>query len=170
MKLTGKAHKFGDDINTDYIISGKYKFKTLDEKEMAKHIMEDLDPEFYKKISPGDFIVAGKNFGCGSSREQAPVAIKAAGISAVIAKSFARIFFRNSINIGLPAIECKDADNIDSGDELEVDLNDGIIFNNTKKSELKIIPLPKVMITILNDGGLAAHFRKHGGFKFDSTF
>ncbi len=167
MKLTGKAHKFGDDINTDYIISGKYKFKTLDEKEMAKHIMEDIDPEFYKKISLGDFIVAGKNFGCGSSREQAPLAIKAAGISAVIAESFARIFFRNSINIGLPAIECKDSGTIVSGDKLEVDLNKGVIFNKTKKSELKIIPLPKVMIKILNDGGLAAHFRKYGGFKFD---
>lgn len=167
MKLIGKAHKFGDDVNTDYIISGKYKFKTLDEKEMAKHVMEGLDPEFYKKISPGDFIVAGRNFGCGSSREQAPIAIKAAGISAVIAKSFARIFFRNSINIGLPAIECKEIEKINNNDELDVNMENGKIINKTKNVELKIIPLPKIMIKILNDGGLAAHFRKYGGFKFD---
>ncbi len=167
MRLSGKAHKFGDDINTDYIISGKYKFRTLDEKEMAKHVMEDLDPEFYKKISPGDFIVAGQNFGCGSSREQAPLAIKAAGISAVIARSFARIFFRNSINIGLPAIECKEIEKIGDNDELDVDIEKGGIINKTKNVELRIIPLPGVMIKILNDGGLAAHFRKYGGFNLD---
>ncbi len=167
MRLSGKAHNFGDDINTDYIISGKYKFRTLDEKEMAKHVMEDLDPEFYKKISPGDFIVAGQNFGCGSSREQAPLAIKAAGISAVIARSFARIFFRNSINIGLPTIECKEIEKIGDNDELDVDIEKGGIINKTKNVELRIIPLPKVMIKILNDGGLAAHFRKYGGFNLD---
>lgn len=164
MELIGKAHKFGDDINTDLIISGKYKFKTLDEQEMATHVLEDLDPDFYGRITKGDFIVAGRNFGCGSSREQAPIVIKTAGISAVIAKSFARIFYRNSINIGLPVIECDEADQIDADDELAVDLNKGVILDKTKNRELKIKPLPDVMIKILQDGGLASHFKQHGGF------
>lgn len=163
MKFQGKAHKFGNDVNTDYIISGKYKFKTLDMKELAKHVMEDLDPDFYNKISAGDFIVAGSNFGCGSSREQAPLAIKYANISAVIAKSFARIFYRNAINTGLPVVEC-DTDGIETGDELEVDLAAGIVINKTKGETIKARPLPPVMIKILNDGGLASHFRKYGGF------
>lgn len=164
MYLTGKTHKFSmDDINTDYIISGKYKFKTLDMRELAKHVMEDLDPDFYSKISTGDFIVAGNNFGCGSSREQAPLAIKNADISAVLAKSFARIFFRNAINTGLPVVEC-DTDKIDAGDQLEVDLGAGVVRNITKGIEIEAKPLPDVMIKILNDGGLAAHFRKYGGF------
>ncbi|WP_027717826.1 3-isopropylmalate dehydratase small subunit [Desulfovirgula thermocuniculi] len=166
MLLKGKAHKFGDDINTDYIISGKYKFKTLDMDELARHVMEDLDPDFYHKIAPGDFIVAGRNFGCGSSREQAPLAIKHARISAVLAKSFARIFYRNAINTGLPVVEC-DTDQIDPGDELEVDLKAGLITNRTKATTLPIKPLPPVMIKILNDGGLVAHFRKHGGFRLE---
>lgn len=164
MKLKGKAHKFGNDVNTDYIISGRYKFKTLDMRELAKHVMEDLDPDFYKKIKKGDFIVAGRNFGCGSSREQAPLAIKYAGISAIIAKSFARIFYRNSINVGLPVIECN-TDRIKEGDELEVDLEGGIVYNRSKKKRIKINPLSGFMIKILKDGGLAAHFRKHGTFK-----
>jgi len=164
MKLTGKAHKFGDSINTDYIISGKYKFKTLDMDELAKHILEDLDPTFYSKISPGDFIVAGKNFGLGSSREQAPLVIKHAKISAVIAKSFARIFFRNAINTGLPLIVCPDADRIDIGDRLEVDPESGVVKDITKNIELKAEPLPPIMINILQDGGLAEHIIKHGGF------
>ncbi|MFZ5650440.1 MAG: 3-isopropylmalate dehydratase small subunit [Bacillota bacterium] len=166
MKYHGKAHKFGDDINTDYIISGKYKFKTLDMKELAFHVMEDLDPDFYSKVSQGDFIVAGSNFGCGSSREQAPLAIKYANISAVLAKSFARIFYRNCINTGLPVVEC-DTDLIGGGDEIEVDLARGIIRNITTGAEIPVKPLPGVMIKILNDGGLAPHFRKHGGFNFD---
>lgn len=163
MKFKGISHKFGNDINTDLIISGKYKFKTLDNMELAKQVMEDLDSEFYRKVSEGDFIVAGSNFGCGSSREQAPLAIKYAGISAVIAKSFARIFYRNSINIGLPVIET-DTDKIDPGDELEVDLDRGLIKNKTKNLELDVKPLPEVMIEILNNGGLIGHFKKHGGF------
>lgn len=163
MRLHGKAHKFGDDVNTDYIISGKYKFKTLDMNELAKHVMEDLDPEFYSKVSPGDFIVGGRNFGCGSSREQAPLAIAHAKIGAVLAKSFARIFFRNCINTGLPAVEC-DTDRIDAGDELDIDLAGGCITNATKGETIEVKPLPHVMLTILDDGGLAAHFRKHGGF------
>lgn len=166
MHFYGKAHKFGSDVNTDYIISGKYKFKTLDMKELARHVMEDLDPDFYSKVTPGDFIVAGTNFGCGSSREQAPLAIKFAEVSAVLAKSFARIFYRNAINTGLPVVEC-DTDQIDPGDELSVDLAAGIITNKTKGTNLPIKPLPGVMIKILNDGGLAPHFRKFGGFNFD---
>lgn len=163
MRLAGKAHKFGDDVNTDYIISGKYKFKTLDMAELARHVMEDLDPDFYRRITPGDFIVAGRNFGCGSSREQAPLAIKHAGIAAVIARSFARIFYRNAVNTGLPVIEC-DTGGIEPGDKLEVDLEAGVLYNRTKGAETRITPLPPVMLKILNDGGLAAHFRKHGGF------
>ncbi|RKO66988.1 3-isopropylmalate dehydratase small subunit [Desulfofundulus salinus] len=166
MLLQGKAHKFGDDVNTDYIISGKYKFKTLDMQELAKHVMEDLDPDFYHKINAGDFIVAGRNFGCGSSREQAPLAIKHARISAVLAKSFARIFYRNAINTGLPVVEC-DTDQIDPGDELVVDLSSGVITNKTKGITIAAKPLPPVMIKILNDGGLVAHFRKYGGFNLD---
>lgn len=166
MLFQGKTHKFGSDVNTDYIISGKYKFKTLDMKELAKHVMEDLDPNFYDKVTPGDFIVAGTNFGCGSSREQAPLAIKYANVSAVLAKSFARIFYRNAINTGLPVVEC-DTDQIDPGDELDVDLAAGIIKNKTKRIEIPVKPLPQVMIKILNDGGLASHFKKYGGFNFD---
>jgi len=166
MKFCGKAHKFGDDVNTDYIISGKYKFKTLDMRELASHVMEDLDPDFARKVKPGDFIVAGKNFGCGSSREQAPLAIKYADVSAVLAKSFARIFYRNAINTGLPVVEC-DTDMIAAGDELEVDLEKGVIHNLTQGTDIAIKPLPGVMLKILSDGGLAPHFRKHGGFNLD---
>lgn len=166
MKFDGKAHNFGNDVNTDYIISGKYKFKTLDMKELAHHVMEDLDPDFYSKVTPGDFIVAGTNFGCGSSREQAPLAIKHANISAVLAKSFARIFYRNAINTGLPVVEC-DTDLIQAGDELVVDLEAGLITNKTSGVTIPIKPLPGIMLKILNDGGLAPHFRKYGGFNFD---
>lgn len=166
MHFSGKAHKFGNDVNTDYIISGKYKFKTLDMKVLAKHVMEDLDPSFYEKVSAGDFIVAGTNFGCGSSREQAPLAIKYADVGAVLAKSFARIFYRNAINTGLPVVEC-DTDQIDPGDDLFVDLAAGVITNRTKGNTIPIKPLPDVMIKILNDGGLAAHFRKYGGFNLE---
>jgi len=166
MNLKGKALRLpqNDDINTDYIISGRYKFKIQDPVELAKHVMEDLDPKFYSKVSKGDFIVVGKNFGCGSSREQAPMAIKYAGISAVIAKSFARIFYRNCFNLGLPAIEC-DTDEISEGDELEMDLDAGVIKNKTRSHTIKIKPLPKVMQTLLSDGGLVEHFKKHKGFE-----
>ncbi len=164
MRLKGKAHKFGNDVNTDYIISGRYKFATLDMKELAKHVMEDLDPDFYRKIKKGDFIIAGRNFGCGSSREQAPLAIKYAGISGIIAKSFARIFYRNAINVGLPVMECN-TDRIKKGDELEVDLEKGIVYNKSKRKRIKTKPLSQFMIEILKDGGLTAHFKKHGTFK-----
>lgn len=164
MKLRGKAHKFGNDINTDCIIAGKYKFKTLDMRELAKHVLEDLDPDFYRKIKKGDFIVAGRDFGCGSSREQAPRAIKYAGISGIIAKSFAPLFYRNAINIGLPVVECS-TDSIKAGDELEIDLEEGVIYNRSKKKRIKIEPLSRFMIEILRDGGLAAHLKKHSTLK-----
>jgi 3-isopropylmalate/(R)-2-methylmalate dehydratase small subunit len=165
MILKGKGLRLpqNDDINTDYIISGRYKFKIQDPAELAKHVMEDLDPKFYSKISKGDFIVAGDNFGCGSSREQAPMAIKYAGISAVLAKSFARIFYRNCFNLGLPAIEC-DTDKIAEGDELELDMDNGVIRNKTKGTTIKVNPIPKTMQVLLADGGLVEHFKKHGGF------
>lgn len=165
MKLTGKAYKFGDDINTDLIISGKYKFSTLDMKELAKHVMEDVDPEFSRKVEPGkSFIVAGRNFGCGSSREQAPLAIKEAGIVAVIAQSFARIFYRNAVNVGLAVLE-GDTNGIEEGDWLEVDLEGHLIRNEAKKGEIRIKPLPEIMVRILAEGGLAEYFKKHGGFR-----
>jgi len=166
MDLKGMVHKFGDDVNTDYIISGRHKFKTLDMKELAKYVMEDLDPDFYSKVNEGDFIIGGKNFGCGSSREQAPLAIINAGISAVIAKSFARIFYRNCINTGLPLIECN-TDLLDEGDELEIDLQKGVLHNVTKNIDIEITPLPEVMLKILTDGGLVEHFKKYGTFNFD---
>ncbi len=163
MILKGTAHVYGDHINTDYIISGKYKFKTLDMKELSCHVLEDLDPEFYNKVQEGDFIVAGINFGCGSSREQAPLVIKHAGVSAVIARSFARIFYRNSINKGLPLVEC-DTSQILSGDELELDLETGEIRNLTRDLRLSAAPMPDVMMRILDEGGLVEHLKIHGGF------
>ncbi|MBM4237138.1 MAG: 3-isopropylmalate dehydratase small subunit [Euryarchaeota archaeon] len=163
--LRGRAHRFGNDVNTDYIISGKYKFKTLDINEMAKHVMEDLRPKFCELIEDGDFIVAGRNFGCGSSREQAPLVLQAAGVGAVIAESFARVFYRNCINVGLPVVEC-DTSGIEEGDELQVDLRKGLVHVVSKGKIVKATPLPAVMVRILDDGGLVEHFRKHGGFKF----
>jgi len=163
----GKARTFPNhpnDINTDYIISGRYKFKIQDPNELATHVMEDLDPNFFKRVEKGDFIVAGNNFGCGSSREQAPMAIKYANISAVIANSFARIFYRNCFNLGLPAIQA-DTSGIEEGDELELDMDAGILKNKTKNKEIKIAPVPKTMQTLLKDGGLVEHFKKYGGFK-----
>jgi 3-isopropylmalate/(R)-2-methylmalate dehydratase small subunit len=161
MVIKGKAHRFGDDINTDYIISGRHKFKTLDMDELACHVMEDLDPRFYECLEKGDFIVAGKNFGCGSSREQAPLALKHAGIAGVLAGSFARIYFRNSINNGLPALVC-DTSDIAEGDELEIDLEAGAIRDVTKGLELNSSPLPKVMLDILSEGGMVEYMKKHG--------
>jgi len=166
VKLQGRAHCFGADVNTDYIISGKYKFKTLDMKELASHVMEDLDPDFAKKVQPGDLVVAARNFGCGSSREQAPLALLNAGVGAVLAPSFARIFYRNAINTGLPVVEC-DTSGISAGDELLVDLENGVLKNLTRNAETPIKPLPAFMLKVLGDGGLAAHFRKYGTFNFD---
>jgi len=163
MILYGVAHKIGDDINTDYIISGKYKFKTLDMKDLSTHLLEDIDPEFTKKIKPGDFIVAGKNFGCGSSREQAPLVIKYAGLGGVIAISFARIFYRNAINNGLPLVEC-DTSNINDKDELRIDLESGILEDITKGFKIVVNPLPPFMMELLKNGGLVNYFKKYGGF------
>lgn len=164
MEMQAKAFKFGDDINTDYIISGKYKFKSADMEAMAVHAMEDVDPDYYNKVKPeGGFLVAGKNFGMGSSREQAPLVLIHSNTKAVMAKSFARIFYRNAINTGLPVIEC-DTDLIDDGDELSVDLASGVVHNLTKGTEIPFPPLPEVMAQLLADGGLVEHFKKHGGF------
>ncbi len=166
MKLQGRAHCFGDAVNTDYIISGKYKFKTLDMKELASHVMEELDPDFARKVQPGDFVVAGRNFGCGSSREQAPLALLNAGVGAVLASSFARIFYRNAINTGLPAVEC-DTAGIVAGDELLLDMEGGVLKNLTRQTDTPIKPLPDFMLKVLADGGLAAHFGKYGTFNID---
>ena len=164
MELKAKAFKYGDDINTDYIISGKYKFKSNDMEIMAHHAMEELDPHYYDKVKPeGGFLVAGTNFGMGSSREQAPLVLIHSNTKAVLAKSFARIFYRNAINTGLPVVEC-DTDRIDEGDELVVDLQSGIVKNLTQGTEIEFPPLPPVMAQLLADGGLAEHFKKHGGF------
>ena len=164
MELRAAAFKFGDDINTDYIISGKHKFKSIDMDDMATHAMEDLDPEYYSKVKPnGGFLVAGTNFGMGSSREQAPLVLIHSNTRAVLAKSFARIFYRNAINTGLPVIEC-DTDLIDDGDELVVDLEQGVVHDATKSIDIPFAPLPPVMAQLLDDGGLVEHFKKHGGF------
>ena len=163
MELKGKAWKFGDDISTDNIAPGRLFHLRSNLPEMAKHVLEDADPSFASSMQKGDFVVAGKNFGLGSSREHAPTIIKLAGVNAVLAKSFARIFFRNAINIGLLLVEC-DTDKINAGDELAVDVKAGVVHNLTQKTDIPVTPLPEVMIKILNEGGLMAHIKKHGGF------
>jgi 3-isopropylmalate/(R)-2-methylmalate dehydratase small subunit len=161
-RFTGKAHVYGDDIDTDRIIAGKYT-KTLNLQDLADHVLEDLDVDFRSKLAKGDVLVAGTNFGCGSSREQAPLALKVAGVSAVIATYFARIFFRNAINIGLPVMEVPDL-SADSGDELEVDLAAGTVTNLTTGTTHHASPMPEVMINILNEGGLVAYLKNHGDY------
>lgn len=155
--------KIENDINTDYIISGRYKFKIQDEKELAKHIFEDVEEGFCKKIKSGDFLVAGENFGCGSSREQAPVALRASGLQAVIAKSYARIFYRNAFNVGLCLVECQ-TNYIDDMDELELDLENNIIRNISKGVNIEINPIPDIMRKFLEKGGVIEYFKAHGGF------
>lgn len=157
--LVGKAWKFGTDINTDEIIPARY-LNTADPEELAAHCMEDADPNFVKVVKRGDLIVAGKNFGCGSSREHAPIAIKAAGISCVIAPSFARIFYRNAINIGLPILECPQADEIQTGDELEVDLDAGTIRNKTQNKEYRAAAFPPFMKELISAGGLINYVKE----------
>jgi len=164
MKLTGKAWKFGDDISTDHIAPGRYFHLRSNLPELAKHVLEDADPGFAASVHEGDFVVGGSNFGLGSSREHAPTIIALAGVAAVMAKSFARIFFRNAINVGLPALIC-DTDGISQGDDLEVSLEEGKIWNRTKDTVIEFTPLPPVMVQILSDGGLAEHVRKHGDLK-----
>jgi len=160
--------KVQDNINTDYVISGRYKFKIQDPKELAKHIFEDIDPAFAARVQKGDVLVAGENFGCGSSREQAPQSLKTAGFYAVAAKDFARIFYRNAFNIGLLLIECN-TDFIDDGDELEIDIEKGKLRNKSKGLLLDIKPIPPVMKKLLEDGGVIEHFKKYGGFKFEQV-
>ena len=158
--MKGKAWNFGDDVNTDYILPGKY-LELTDPEEMGRHAMEGLDPEFPQKASPGDIIVGGRNFGLGSSREHAPLALKHAGISAVVAESFARIFYRNAINLGLPTIELPNASKlIQTGDQVEIDITQGrITLNNQKKLEFK--PIPPFMMEILQAGGLREYIKNH---------
>lgn len=160
--LRGRAHVYGDNIDTDRIIPGKYT-KTLDSPSLAEHVLEDLDPDFRHRMLRGDFVVAGNNFGCGSSREQAPIALQTAGVSAVIARYFARIFFRNAINIGLPVLEIPEHD-IAQGDELEVDLASGIVYNCSTGKVYQAKPLPEVMLHILQAGGLVNYLREHKTF------
>lgn len=165
MKIKGKSIKLGDNINTDFIISGRYKFAITDMKELSKHIMEDIDPAFASKIIPGEsIIVAGRNFGMGSSREQAPLVIKESGIVAVLADSFARIFYRNSFNIGLALIET-DTKQIGENDSLEIDLDKGLVINLTRNLELKIQPLPNFMQELLKENGIVNYFKKYGELK-----
>ncbi|MCF6158348.1 MAG: 3-isopropylmalate dehydratase small subunit [wastewater metagenome] len=158
--MRGKCWKFWDNINTDEIIPARY-LNTTDTKELAAHCMEDADPDFMKKAQKGDVIVAGDNFGCGSSREHAPIAIKAAGISGVIAKSFARIFFRNAINIGLPIFESPEAaEQIQEGDEVEIDLAHAEIIDHTSKKRFRFEPFPQEMQEIIQVGGLMNFVKK----------
>jgi len=160
MKSTGKVHKYGANVNTDAIIPARY-LNISDPGELAKHCMEGIDEDFTTKVHLGDFILAETNFGCGSSREHAPLAIKAAGISGVIAKSFARIFFRNAINIGLPILECDEAvEETDSGDTLEVDLARGEIKNLTKDKSFQAKPYPDFMLELISAGGLIEHTKR----------
>lgn len=153
MNVKGFVHKYGDNIDTDVIIPARY-LNTSDHSELAKHCMEDIDKSFVSKVNPGDIIVAGANFGCGSSREHAPIAIKASGISIVLAKSFARIFYRNSLNIGLPILECPDTDKIDNGDELSINFDTGVITNITKGEEYQSQAFPEFIKNIIEKGGL----------------
>jgi len=159
--ITGKAIKYGDNVNTDVIIPAKYLVLTLDPMELAKHAMEGLDPMFFRKAQGGAIIVAGKNFGCGSSREEAPLALKHAGVKCVLAESFARIFYRNAINLGVPVLECSGVSGkVEDGDELMVNLDTGMIENRSKGLTLRATQLPEFIMEILNDGGLIEHLRK----------
>lgn len=156
------VHVYGDNIDTDRIIPGKYT-KTLDLTTLADHVLEDLDPEFRTKVREGDMLVAGENFGCGSSREQAPIALKQSGLKCIVADYFARIFFRNAINIGLPILEIGPHD-IEQGDDIEIDIESGIVKNNTKNKTYQATKLPAVMISILKEGGLVAYLKKNGDY------
>ena len=160
MKFHGTVHKFGNNVDTDVIIPARY-LTTTDAKELARHCMEDIDPSFAGKVRPGDVIVAGENFGCGSSREHAPLAIKASGVSCVIARSFARIFYRNAINIGLPILECGTASDLaEDGDLIEVELETGIVVNTTRNMSCRAIPFPRFILDLIQAGGLVAYLRR----------
>lgn len=160
MKTSGFAHKYGDNIDTDVIIPARY-LNTADHRELASHCMEDIDKSFIQKVKPSDIIVGGWNFGCGSSREHAPIAIRAAGISCVIAKSFARIFYRNAINTGLPILECEEAsDKIQPGDEIEIDFDFGVIYNRTQGKTYQARPFPEFIKKIIDAGGYLNSIRR----------
>jgi len=161
--LRGKAFKFGDNISTDHICPGRYFHLRSNLPELAKHTLEDVEPGFCTMVKPGDFVVAGLNFGLGSSREHAAVVIKMAGVTAILAQSAARIFFRNAINVGIPVLIC-DTDKINNGDELEVDLTNSIVKNLTTGTELPVGKFPNVMLRILEEGGLIPYIKKHGSF------
>ncbi|WP_332445660.1 3-isopropylmalate dehydratase small subunit [Dehalococcoides mccartyi] len=166
--LKGKAFKFGDSISTDHIAPGRLVHLRSNLPELAKHVLEDADPTFAQKVKPGDFVVAGNNFGLGSSREHAPLIIKMSGVSAVLAKSVARIFFRNAINLGLPVLIC-DTDKIAEGDELEVDLKGGKIYDRTNGAELTFGKIPPAMLKILDEGGVMPYIKKYGDFKLNEV-
>lgn len=163
MNVKGFVHKYPDNVDTDVIIPARY-LNTPDARELASHCMEDIDPDFTKKVKDGDIMTGGFNFGCGSSREHAPLAIKTAGISCVIAKTFARIFYRNAINIGLPILECEAAsDGIEAGDQVEVNFNTGLITNLTKGETYQAEPFPDFIQEMIQNGGLMASLRQKGG-------
>lgn len=165
MEFSGKVWKYGDDVSTDAIIPGKYKFDTLDMDKLAKHAMEGIDPDFSEKIEEGDIIVAGENFGCGSSREQAPLVIKHSGISCVVAESFSRIFYRNAINIGLPILLIPEvSDFVDEGDKVFVDVEKSFLRNKSNNKEIVGEKLSEFMLEILDKGGLPEYIKSQGGF------
>ncbi len=157
------VHVYGDNVDTDRIIPGKYT-KTLDLSTLADHVLEDLDPDFRHNVKDGDILIAGENFGCGSSREQAPIALKQCGLSCIVADYFARIFYRNAINIGLPILEIGNHD-IEKGDDIEVDIEQGVVTNKTKGKTYQATQLPQVMIDILEEGGLVDYLKKHGDYQ-----
>lgn len=164
-KIQGKVWKFGDDISTDLIAPGRYFHLRSNLKELSKHVLEDANPNFAEQVKSGDVVVAGKNFGMGSSREHAPAIMKIAGVSIVIATSFSRIFFRNAINIGLPVITIETSDFFEEGDQVEADLAQGIIKNLTNGREMQFNSIPNFMLNILNDGGVINHVIKNKGFE-----
>jgi 3-isopropylmalate/(R)-2-methylmalate dehydratase small subunit len=160
---TGRVWKYGDDVNTDVIYPGKYTYTELPPAEMAKHALEDLDPRFAEQVQPGDIIVAGRNWGCGSSREQAVTCLKYAGVGALIAKSFARIYFRNAVNQGLPIVQCSAVEGVESGEEVTVDFSAGKVI--TPRGEYSFPPLSDFVMGILEDGGLIPHVRRQLGIE-----
>ena len=162
-RITGRVWKYGDDVNTDVIFPGKYTYSISDRKEMAQHALEDLDPDFVRNVRPGDIIVAGKNWGCGSSREQAVISVKEAGVGAIVARSFARIYFRNCINEGLPIVTCDAVDTVERGDEITIDFGAGTV--TTPGGEYTFPPLAPSVMEIRNAGGLVPHVRQKLGLE-----
>jgi 3-isopropylmalate/(R)-2-methylmalate dehydratase small subunit len=166
MKFQGTVHKFGNNVDTDVIIPARY-LNTTDAAELARHCLEDMDPSFAGRVKPGDVIVAGENFGCGSSREHAPLAIKASGVSCVVARSFARIFYRNAINIGLPILECATAASLaENGDKIEIDLEKGTIMDASGSLVGRAVPFPGFILELIQAGGLVAVLRRESGLAY----